>query len=262
MPENFIMILTKKGGTSSNIHLLAVIALILLVTRIIVQTIEKGIPQDKSFSVSWHEVPFVDADNINDYFKEEEEEEKYKTTNLDQSKKTKSVQTKSEKATKNSDKKPESDNLPKSKKSKRKFLQWKKLLPGNSQNKPIFILITSDKNYLCQEFNNTVLTNKAIVSSLNNKFFSVKLSLDKTLSESEAAIYRSSYTSTFIPTILVKDSKGGSIDRLVGSTDSIGLSAFLNKCLTKLENKRNDAKKNKLKKWDPHNFLNRDTTNQ
>lgn len=247
------MILTKKGSTSSNIHLLAIVTVILMVTRIVVETIENGIPEDSKYSIAWQEIPDYTSEEIKKFYVVPKRKKSEQKTDEAKAKEVSQKDLSSIKLSKKeSDKKDKKEKL----EPEQKRFELGKFLKGNQKKKPIFLLITNDTNLLCKEFRKYVLSNERIVKKIDSDFYPIKISLDKKLTESQWTLYKNTNPSTFIPVILIKDSKGDYIHRLPGSTDTIGLMAFLDEALTKIEQKANPDK-NSINKWDPHHILKR-----
>lgn len=210
------MILTKKGSTRGSFHFLTALTLILILTRIIVQCIESGLPSDNYNSVDWKNLPALSKEEL----KEQIEYRDYGSS------KTKS--------------KPGNENSKKSSSDSHRYfksIHLDKVLTDNTDQKPILLLVTDETNPACHYLHRVTLTNPELVSFIEKNFYPIKLSLNHILNYTEYAFnrtYANSYL-LFVPYMVVIDPAGKKINRNTANFDCVGLKEFLEKGLKGIE---------------------------
>lgn len=220
------MILTKKGSTRGNFQFLAALTIILLATRLLVQTIESAAPTDISLSVEWKQLPDWEKEELREHIE-------FRDFQLP----SKSSEEKKSEPDKAKKKKIKSKN----RSSFFKSIHLKEVLTDNIDQKPILFLVTDENNPACEYLHRVTLTNPKIVSYIENNFYPVKLNLDHVLNYTEYA-FNSTYANSFfvfVPYIVVIDCEGKRVNRNTSNFDCVGLQDFLKASLKRIEENKN-----------------------
>ncbi|MCA9801481.1 MAG: thioredoxin family protein [Cyanobacteria bacterium HKST-UBA02] len=178
--------LTKKGNTRGNVSLLLTAAFIATGTRVCVDRLETGAAIPSSAKIAWQAVPAVSKDEVKDYFlknkKKEEKEDKEKEPG---------------------------------KKTANRPMDFSRLFSSNKDRRPVLIFYTDENNILCQRMARLSVYNPDVRELIERDFFPVKIAFDKTLNETEYAIYRK-YSCIMVPHVEVVSPDGTVVGNMGG----------------------------------------------
>lgn len=250
------MILTKKGSTRGNANIMMTVTVIVLVTRLVIQTVESNTPKDPAHSIHWATLPNISEKQLKkEYYNKRNVERNVLVRELE---KLYSQKKKEDKLADLTDKKQilnmyeEIANKNKSgKKSgyKRKKLNLEKLLKDNIDKKPLLMVLTNNTNIPCKYFNRVILTNKNVVEKINESFYPIRLNVDEDLTEVEYRVFKAIYITAVVPTIVIADYKAKHSYSDYGMTTSDSVLFFLDKSLKKVKKRqKKDAALEKLVK--------------